>query len=143
MLMNSTDICHQGIIKEIKEHILYVEVERLSACASCHAKTVCLSFSKKDEIIPVPTHEPEAYQVGERVQIHLKKSLGAKAVVIAYLLPFVVLALGLFGTYYLTKNELLSIGISFVATALYFLFIKKLDNKLKKQFSFFACKINE
>lgn len=139
--MSVSHICHQGVIKEIKDQTLYVEVERLAACASCHAKTVCLSFSKKDEIIPVTTNEPEAFEVGERVQIQLKKSLGAKAVVIAYLFPFLVLALGLFVTYYFTRNELFSIGISFVATALYFIFIKKLDNKLKKQFSFFASKV--
>jgi len=141
--MSNSVICHQGVIKEIKEHVLFVEVERLAACASCHAKSVCLAFSKKDEIIPVPTNEPDTFQVGERVQVNLKQSLGTKAVVIAYLFPFLVLTLGLFVTYYFTKNELLSIGIAFVATTLYFLFIKKMDKKLQKQFSFFASKINE
>ena len=140
--MSESDICHQGTIKEIKENMLFVEVERLASCASCHAKSVCLAFTKKDEIIPVPTHEPDAFQVGERVQVNLKKSLGAKAVVIAYLFPFFALILGLLGTYYFTKNELLSIGVAFVTTTLYFLFIKKIDKKLKKQFSFFASKIN-
>jgi sigma-E factor negative regulatory protein RseC len=81
--------------------------------------------------------------VGELVQVTLKKSLGAKAVVIAYLFPFMALSLGLFGTYYLTKNELLSVGVSFVATALYFLFIKKIDHRLKKHFTFFATKISK
>jgi len=141
--MNTSNICHQGTVKDIKDNILYVEIERLSACASCHAKSVCLSFSKKDEIIPVPTNEPDIFQIGERVQIELRKSLGNKAVVIAYLFPFLVLALGLFVTYYFTKNELLSIGVAFVATTLYFLFIKKMDNRLKKEFSFSASKITE
>jgi len=141
--MDTSDICHQGTIKEISNNTLFVEIERHTACAACHAKSVCLSFSKKDEIIPVSAHEPDAFQVGERVQVHLKKSLGSKAVVIAYLFPFLVLALGLFVTYYFTKNELLGIGVAFVATALYFLMLKKMDNKLKKQFSFFASKIKE
>ena len=141
--MSNTGICHQGVIKEIKENVLFVEVERLAACASCHAKTVCLAFTKKEEIIPVPTNQPEIFQVGERVQVNLKQSLGNKAVVIAYLIPFLVLTIGLFVPYYFTKNELLSIGVAFVATTLYFLFIKKMDKKLKKQFSFFATKISE
>jgi len=141
--MSSANICHQGTVKEIKENILYVEIERLAACASCHAKSVCFAFTQKDQIISVPTNEPELFRVGEAVQLTLKQSLGAKAVVIAYLFPFLVLAIGLFVTYYFTKNELLSIGVSFAATALYFLFIKKMDNKLKKEFSFFASKINE
>jgi len=63
--------------------------------------------------------------------------------VLAYLCPFLALALGLFLTYFITKNELLSIGVGFAATALYFLFIKKIDNKLQKKFSFVVSKLNE
>ena len=141
--METSNICHQGTVREIKGALLFVEVERSAACASCHAKGACLASQRKDEIVPVYTDEPETFQIGEIVQVSLKRSLGAKAVVIAYLFPFLVLALGLFLTYYLTKNELLSIGVSFGATALYFLFIKKMDNKFKKQFSFFVSKISE
>jgi sigma-E factor negative regulatory protein RseC len=122
---------------------LYVEIERRAACASCHAKSVCLSSEKRDEIIQVFTNNAGAFQVGEVVQVKLEKSLGAKAVVIAYLFPFLALALGLFITYYFTKNELLSIGVSFAATALYFLFIKKMDNRLKKRFTFVVSKTEE
>jgi positive regulator of sigma E activity len=80
--------------------------------------------------------------VGEIVQVNMKQSLGNKAVVIAYLCPFIVLAAGLFLTYYLTKNELISVGVAFAATVLYFLGIKKIDKRLKKHFAFFASKIN-
>jgi sigma-E factor negative regulatory protein RseC len=140
--MNELNICHQGIIKEIKEHTLFVEIERKSACAACHAKSVC-SFDKKDELISVITNEPEKYQVNEWVQLTLKKSLGAKAVVLGYLFPFLVLALSLFITYYLSRNELLSVGVSFSATALYSLFLKKMDKRFKKNFSFMVSKINQ
>ena len=140
--MNSTGICHQGTVKEIKDHVLFVEIERSAACASCHAKGACLASQRKNEIIPILTNEPNEFQVGELVQVNLKKSMGAKAVIIAYLCPFLVLILGLFGTYYFTKNELLSIGIAFAATAIYFLFIKKIDDKLKKHFTFFVSKID-
>jgi len=141
--MNAPTLCHQGIVKEITGNTLFVKIERRSACATCHAKGVCLSADKKDEIITVTTNEPELFQVNEIVQLTLKKSLGAKAVVLAYLCPFLALALGLFVTYYFTKKELLSVGVAFVTTTLYFLFIKKMDSKLKKQFSFVVSKMNE
>ena len=140
--MDYSSICHQGTIKEIKDNVLFVEIERSAACAACHAKGACLASQRKEEIIPIPTNEPNEFQVGELVQVNLKKSMGAKAVIIAYLCPFLVLTLWLFGTYYFTKNELLSIGVAFVATALYFLFIKKIDSKLKKHFTFFVSKID-
>jgi sigma-E factor negative regulatory protein RseC len=95
-----------------------------------------MSFDKKDEMVSISVNNPEIYQVGESVELKLKQSLGTKAVVIAYLCPFIVMAFGLFVTYYLTKNELLSVGVAFAATILYYLFIKSIDKKLKKQFRF-------
>jgi sigma-E factor negative regulatory protein RseC len=141
--MDTPNICHQGTIKEIKNDTLFVEIERRAACASCHAKSVCTPFAQKDEVISIPVNNPDTFQVGENVQLKLKQSLGTKAVVIAYLCPFLVLALGLFVTYYFTKNELLSVGVAFVATTFYYLFIKSMDNKLKKHFTFLVNKINE
>ncbi|MCL2290363.1 MAG: SoxR reducing system RseC family protein [Bacteroidetes bacterium] len=137
------NICHKGTVKEIAGNTLFVEIERSAACATCQAKSACLTSNKRDEIIPVPTHEPDAFHVGEAVNIHLKKSMGAKAIVIAYLCPFLMLTVGLFVTYYFTKNELLSIGVAFGATTLYFLFIKKIENRLRKHFTFSVSKINE
>jgi sigma-E factor negative regulatory protein RseC len=141
--MNEAEICHQGVVKEIKENTLFVEIERHTACSACHAKGVCSAFDKRNEVIPVYTNEPEQFQVNEMVQLTLKKSLGGKAVVLGYLCPFLVLIISLFTTYYFSKNELLSIGVAFAATAFYYLFIKKIDNKLKKHFTFIVSKINE
>ena len=137
------NICHQGTVKEIKNNMLFIEIERHAACAGCHAKNSCTSFNKKEEIITISTNESGRFQVGEFVQVGLRKSTGAKAVVIAYLFPFLVLALGLFGTYYITKNELLSVCIAFVGTTLYYLLIKRIDSKLKQHFTFSVNKINE
>jgi len=139
--MSESNVCHQGIIKEIKDNILYVEIERLAACSGCHVKNACMSFNKKEEIIAVPVNHPAQFQVGEKVLLVLKQSMGTKAVVIAYLCPFLVLSLGLFLTYSFTKNELLSVGVAFGATTLYYLFIKKIDHRLKKHFTFTVKKI--
>jgi sigma-E factor negative regulatory protein RseC len=139
--MNEPAICHQGIVKEISDNMLYVEIERRAACASCHAKSVCISSEKRDETIHAFVNNADAFHVGELVQVKLEKSLGAKAVIIAYLFPFLALALGLFVTYYFTKNELLSVGVAFAATILYFLFVKKMDKRFKKHFNFIVSKM--
>ena len=141
--MDSADICQKGTIKKIQDNTLFVEVERRAACAACHAKNVCNPFNKKDEMISIQVNNPDFFQVEENVQLILKQSMGTKAVVIAYLLPFLALALGLFVTFYFTKNELLSIGVAFAVTSLYYLFIKRLDHKLKKHFTFLVNKFNK
>jgi sigma-E factor negative regulatory protein RseC len=141
--MDTSSICHKGIVKKISGNRLFVEIERHTACSGCHAKGACSAFNKRDEVIPISVAEPNLFKVGEIVQLSIKRSLGAKAVVIAYLCPFLVLITGLFLTYYFTKNELLSVGVAFGATVLYYLFIKKIDSRLQKQFSFFVSKIHE
>ena len=72
----------------------------------------------------------------------MKQTLGMKAVVIAYLFPFIVLALGLFVTYALTKQELISVGVSFGLTAIYYFIISKLKDKFEKEFVFTVKKID-
>jgi sigma-E factor negative regulatory protein RseC len=141
--MNETNICHQGIVKEIAENTLFVQIERHNACTGCHAKNVCSTFGQKDEIIQVFTQNPETFQQGETVRVSMQQSLGLKAIVIAYLCPFFVLVTCLFLTYYLTNNELLSVIVALVSTVLYYLIIKKIENRLKKRFFFFVNKINE
>jgi len=141
--MKSSNICQQGTIKNILGNTLFVEIKRHAACSGCQAKSFCPSSEKKEEIFPVPTKEPQLFQIGEEVQLTLKKSLGNKAVIIAYLFPFIVLTTGLFITYHFTKNDLISIGIAFVATTLYYLFLKKIDKKIEKHFSFSVNKIKE
>ena len=136
-------ICQQGKVKEIKNNILFIEIERHTACASCHAKTMCIPFDKKNEVISIPVTHPDGFQVGENIQLTLKQSMGTKAVIIAYLCPFLILSSGLFLIYYFTKNELLSVGVAFAATTLYFILLKRIDSRMKKRFTFMVNKNHE
>ena len=68
-----------------------VEIVSESACASCKARSACGMSESENKLVTVVTELAGAYTVGEEVMVSVRRSLGLKAVVYAYVLPFVVL----------------------------------------------------
>lgn len=142
MSQNNNQVCSQAVVKEVQDTYIIAEIVIQSACAACHAKGACGVSERKQEKLKIDLPNPEIFTVGEVVSIEMKQTLGMKAVVIAYLFPFIVLALGLFVTYALTKQELVSVGVSFGLTVIYYFIISKLKDKFEKEFVFTVKKID-
>jgi len=108
-------IKHSGVIKEIDDQQYYVGIVAQSACVACSAKSVCNVSEMKDEIVEVQRNESESFSVGDKVDILMEKSHGTKAVMLGYILPFLIVLLTLIFSLSLIGNEgiagLLSIGI--------------------------------
>ena len=136
MSQDHNQVCSQAVVKEVQDTYIIAEIVVQSACAACHAKGACGVSERKQEKLKIDLPNPEIFTVGEVVSVEMKQTLGMKAVVIAYLFPFIVLALGLFVTYALTKQELISVGVSFGLTAIYYFIISKLKDKFEKEFVF-------
>ena len=130
-------ITHKGRIVAIDPDITTIEIIAESACASCHAKGLCGLGEAKVKQIQVRTSAWTPRQVGDEVEVVLKKSMGYKAVFIAYGLPLVVLfaALMLLGA--LGVGELWAgLGaLGAVAVCYFVLFLFR--NKISKDYSFF------
>ncbi|MBQ2543566.1 MAG: SoxR reducing system RseC family protein [Bacteroidales bacterium] len=130
-------ITHKGRIVAIDPDITTIEIIAESACASCHAKGLCGLGEEKVKQIQVRTSAWTPRQVGDEVEVVLKKSMGYKAVFIAYGLPLVVLfaALMLLGA--LGVGELWAgLGaLGAVAVCYFVLFLSR--NKISKDYSFF------
>ena len=142
MSQDHNQVCSQAVVKEVQDSYIIAEIVVQSACAACHAKGACGVSERKQEKLKIDLPNPEIFTVGEVVSVEMKQTLGMKAVVIAYLFPFIVLALGLFVTYALTKQELISVGVSFGLTAIYYFIISKLKDKFEKEFVFTVKKID-
>jgi len=130
-------ITHKGRIVAIDPDFTTIEIIAESACASCHAKGLCGLGEEKVKQIQVRTSAWTPRQVGDEVEVVLKKSMGYKAVFIAYGLPLVVLfaALMLLGA--LGVGELWAgLGaLGAVAVCYFVLFLFR--NKISKDYSFF------
>lgn len=129
-------IKHSGVIKEIDDHQYYVSIVAQSACAGCSVKGVCNVSEMKDEIVEVPRKETENFAIGDKVDILMEKSQGTKAVMLGYIVPFLIVLVTLIVALSLIGNEgiagLISIGI----LVPYYLVLYVKRERLKTAFRF-------
>jgi len=136
-------VCKEGIVKKAEAGKVWVEIVVSSACGGCVAKNMCNISEKKNEIIEAENITGEEFVVGEKVQIQIQERKAHQAVVLGYLLPFIVLIVGLFVCYALTHIEWLSALVAFGLTAIYYLILKMFDKHLARQFTLYVSKKTE
>lgn len=130
-------ITHKGRIVAIDPDITTIEIVAESACASCHAKGLCGLGEEKIKQVQVRTSAWVPRNVGDEVEVVLKKSMGYKAVFIAYGMPLVVLFVALMLLNALGVGELYAGLGALGAVALCYLVIFLFRNKISKEYSFF------
>jgi len=134
---NSDDsISHPGTIASIGKDHLKVRIMNVSACSACHAKSVCSVADMKEKIIEVKRHDGENYSVGDHVRVTLRKSLGAKAVLLAYVVPLCILVVSLAVLISLSLNEGLAAMIAIGLMIPYYVVLYLVRDRLKRSFDF-------
>lgn len=131
----SDTIEHSGIIQSMKNGYARVLINQESACAGCHVRSACLTFDKGEKIIDVP-YRGGRFGPGDRVTVTGSISIGRKAVLFAFIFPFLVLFLALIATYALTHNEALSGIVALLMLIPYYAILYLFRNKMKKQLTF-------
>ena len=130
---------HQGVIISKDDKIARVKIEQTSACASCHVKSVCGASDKPEKIIDANIMD-DTLKVGDQVTIIGQKSLGFQAILLAYILPFIVIIATLFIVNVFTTNEII-IGTCALASLIpYFIVLRLMRNKIQAKFQFYAIK---
>lgn len=130
---------HQGVIISIDDKVAHVKIEQTSACASCHVKSVCGASEKSEKIIDANLMDA-SLKIGDQVTVIGQKSLGIQAILLAYVLPFVLIVIILFFANIFTTNELV-IGTCALASLIpYFAVLRLMRNKIQAKFQFYAIK---
>jgi len=130
---------HEGIITEISKDFITVEIVNKSACASCHAKGVCIAGEEEIRYVDVPydiKSLTEDYKVGDKVNLVMSQSLGVTAVFISYAVPLVVLIIFLLILSNTGLEELMVGLISLAGVAVYYLFVYLFRDRLERIFTF-------
>ena len=135
-------IKHQGIVENIQGSHLSVRIVQTSACAACSAKGHCSSADSKDKIIDIIDTAASSYRVGEKVMVIGETSMGMMAVVLAFIIPFVLLIFSLFLFMALMENELYSALLSLAILIPYYFILWLNKTRLKQKFSFTIKPIN-
>jgi len=131
----SERIIHEGIIDHISADSVFVRILSKSACAACHSNGMCSVSEMTEKLVEVKVNNPNL-SVGQIVNVILDRSLGNKAVVLGYLVPFLLLIVTLLiASQFL--SEVLS-GLFAVAVLVpYYLLLSVFKNRLSKTFYFY------
>lgn len=140
-MSEQSTICKEGIVRAVNGNTVDVEIIVSSACAGCHAKSICIPSDHRQEIVTANVEGNHSFRVGERVNLVLRGNAGAKAVLIAYAIPFVVLLAAFIGCYLLSHNELVSVLVSLLFVLVYFLILKTQIHKINRNFTFYVTKM--
>lgn len=129
---------HEGKIVSITRDAYIVLIESRSACASCHAKTLCSvsEMERKEITVRRIAEENYEYKVGESVVVELEEGLGLRAAWIVYAPPIVILLAFLL---YLQRFELSegTVGLLALAgVAVYFIVLYFFRFRIGRKFYF-------
>lgn len=134
--MAAAEISHIGKIVDIAPDFITVEIVAESACATCHAAGLCGTADATHKAISVPATVGN-WKVGQEVQVLLKRSMGFKAVWLAYAIPLVVLMAVLLGLNSAGVGELASGLAAIGAVGVYYLFLLLFRDRLRNEYSFY------
>ena len=146
-------IKHDGIVIAVNgDGTVLVRIVQTSACASCKAKAMCASAeSKEKEILAIGDG---LLAIGDEAEVVVQQKMGWKAVLLAYMLPFVVMmsvvAIGNWllaigdGPLAMGKNGEAIIGtVALCAMGVYYIVLGFFKDKIQRDFSFTARKKGE
>ena len=133
-------IRHEGIVTSINGELAHVQIVQTSACSACKAKSMCMSAESQAKEMDVLMLD--AMQVGDKVEVEVRERLAWKAVLLAYILPFIVM-MGLIAVLdFATEWSEAVVGtLSLCGIALYYIGLSFFKDRLQKQFTFTARKL--
>ena len=138
MVKKEEEILHSGRIVEMTPQTISVEIISESACASCHAASLCRMSESKTTIVEGPAQL--GYEPGEEVWVIMKKSMGIKAVTLGYVFPLAILVGVLMGCLVSGANEITSGLLAIGAVAVYYIVLWLRRDKLRNEYTFYIKK---
>lgn len=134
-------IHHTGIIERIDRDKVYVKIMQQSACAGCHAKSMCNASESKDRIIEIEGSF-DSFQVNEKVDLQGRSALGYLAILYAFGLPLLLLFVVIIICLEMNRSEVISALAGLIALSVYYSVLYFFKDKLKNKFVFAMKKLN-
>ncbi|PKP36188.1 MAG: RseC/MucC family positive regulator of sigma(E) [Bacteroidetes bacterium HGW-Bacteroidetes-15] len=135
MSQKAKTVDHIGRVQEVTNSDIVVRILSQSACAACHAKGGCGMSESAEKFVVV--HKPNhTYIVNQDVKVVLKQSLGFKALVLGYVIPFSIVLITLIVLTTVGLSEGKAGLISLFVLVPYYLGLYILKDRVSKQFTF-------
>ena len=133
------EIVHSGIITGMDGNKIRIHIEQQSACRTCHSRSVCMASDMKEKEVFVE-NDGGNYQIGETVELLGRTSTGLLAVLLAFVIPFLLILLSLIILQRVVTSEAVSALISLSLLMPYYLILSLFNKKLDKKLQFYIQK---
>lgn len=126
---------HDGVVTAVRHGRVAVQIEAVSACASCAAHGKCGFAESKNKTVEVPAADWQTYQEGETVTVHIDESRGMLAVWLAYVLPALLMLAVIVGLSLARLPEWVVVLAAFAVLGLYLLGLYLRRRKVESRFT--------
>ena len=123
-------------MERIDGEMAVVRIAQTSACAACHAAKMCMASESRDKRIEARLTRPVA--VGDEVEVVVREELGWLAVLLAYIIPFLLLVAAVAGFGRLGWSEAKAGTAALASVAVYYVILRMFRGKLQKKFAFYV-----
>lgn len=82
---------HSGEVVRVENGTVYVAITVQGACGSCGARKACGMGETERKILEIHTPDATTYRSGDAVTVSVTRHAGLRAVLLAYVVPFLVL----------------------------------------------------
>jgi sigma-E factor negative regulatory protein RseC len=132
-MTNNDNITHAGVVTKCSNSRALIRLAVKSECHSCTIKNICGIDQSDKSLIEVPAGN---LHIGDAVQLTVTTSFGFTALMWAYMIPFLLVVMALFASYYLGLSEALSGLFSLAILVPYFLALYFLKERIKNQLQY-------
>jgi len=126
---------HNGIIKDIQNNLIQVLITRQSACSDCDAKGACNVSDHQEKVIDIESSDL-SFRIGENVVLTGRQSIGFYAVLLAFVLPFLLVLLTLIILHLFMINEAISGIVALLVLVPYYVILSLFNKRIKANFKF-------
>ncbi len=128
-------ITHEGkILKVPGDGTAEVEILVSDSCSGCQAKSVCSAGKTDTKVITAKCDTP--LLPGDRVTVEMPLSQGFHALLIGYIIPFIVLIAAFIAALVAGAGELVSALLSFAAIGIYYLAVWLFRGRINEKYEF-------
>ncbi len=132
----SNKIKHSGVVENIVGDCVSVRIVQTSACAACKVAGHCNAAESKEKLVDVRCANSAAYKKGQQVVVTASTEVAARALLLGFGLPFVVLVSVLFIVLQVSGNEALAALSGLAALLPYYVALYLFRNRIREQLSF-------
>ncbi len=124
---------HDGQVVAITADVVKVKVVLNSACGGCQAKYACGMSESKEKLFEVSSPQASDFVVGDSVTIGIHRSMGSRAVLLAYVGASVVLVgVLLIAIEILSLNEGIAALAAIASVGLYYFILWALRSRFER-----------